>query len=121
MRFEDHGVSGGCWTGALQADSQPAGLCVVQRGKVVAQARLRDAGPGLWSVAADLPGAVIDRGAHGLLLVAGDPDQPGSVVLARLTLVAGAVAGDELLAEVAQLRAELDLLKREFRRLAAGG
>ena len=41
-------------------------------------------------------------------------------VLARLTLVAGAVAGDELLAEVAQLRAELDLLKREFRRLAAG-
>lgn len=120
MKFEDHGVSAGCWTGALQADRPPAGLCVVHRGKAVARARVQDAGPGVWSVAADLPGAVIDRGAHGLLLVAGDPDAPDAQVLARLTLVAGVVAGDELLAEVAQLRAELDLLKREFRRFAAG-
>lgn len=121
MTFEDHGVSAGCWTGALQAKAPPAGLCVVHRGKVVAQARLRNAGPGAWSVAADLPAEVIDRGVHGLLLVAGDPGAPGSQVLASLTLVAGTVAGADLLAEVAQLRAELDLLKREFRRLAAGG
>lgn len=92
MTFEDHGVAGGCWTGALRADRQP-----------------------------DPPGTVIDQGAHGLLLVAGEPGAPGSQVLARLTLVSGQVAGDELLAEVAHLRAELDLLKREFRRLAAGG
>ena len=113
MRFEDHGVSAGCWTGALQADRPPADLRVVHRGKVVAQAVLQDAGPRLWSVMADLPAEVIDRGAHGLLLMA------GNTVLARLTLIAGAVAGDDLLAEVAQLRAELDLLKREFRRFAA--
>ncbi|MFD2814100.1 hypothetical protein ACFSYD_05530 [Paracoccus aerius] len=42
-------------------------------------------------------------------------------MLASLTLVAGTVAGEELLAEVAQLRAELDLVKREFRRFASGG
>ena len=120
MTFEDHGVSAGCWTGALQADRRPDGLCVVHRGQAVAQARLRDAGPGAWSVAVDLPSEVIEGGAHGLLLVSGDPDAPGSQVLARLTLIAGTVAGDELLAEVAQLRAELDLLKREFRRFAAG-
>ncbi|WP_295042231.1 hypothetical protein [uncultured Paracoccus sp.] len=120
MKFEDHGVSAGCWTGALQADRQPGPVSVVHRGVAVAQARLRDAGPGVWAVAADLPGTVIDRGAHGLLLVAGEPGAAGSRVLARLMLVAGQVAGDDLLAEVAHLRAELDLLKREFRRLAAG-
>lgn len=121
MKFESHGVVAGCWNGALQAASPPAGLSVVRRGQVVATAALRDAGPGVWSVAADLPASVIDNGAHGLLLVAGDPDGPGSQVLGSLTLVAGAVAGDDLLAEVAQLRAELELLKREFRRFAAGG
>lgn len=119
MTFEDHGVTAGCWTGTLQADRQPAALWLVHRGAGVAQARLRAAGPKSWAVAVDLPGSVIDGGAHGLLLVAGDPGKPGAHVLARLTLIAGSVAGEELLAEVAQLRAELDLVKREFRRLAS--
>lgn len=115
MKFESHGVFAGCWTGALLADSPPGPLTVVHRGQAVATATLRDAGPGAWSVTADLPAHVIEEGTHSLLLVAGDK------VLARLTLVAGTAAGDDLLAEVAQLRAELDLLKREFRRFAAGG
>lgn len=115
MKFESHGVSGGCWNGALQAANPPAALSVLHRGEVVAEASLRDAGPGVWAVSVSLPPAVIDQGAHSLLLVAGDE------VLSSLALIAGTVAGDDLLAEVAQLRAELDLLKREFRRLAAGG
>ncbi|MFD2814099.1 hypothetical protein ACFSYD_05525 [Paracoccus aerius] len=65
MTFEDHGLSAGCWTGALQSDDPPAALCLVHRGKAVAQARLREAGPGTWSVAVDLPGSVIDRGCMG--------------------------------------------------------
>ncbi|MCZ0960459.1 hypothetical protein [Paracoccus benzoatiresistens] len=120
MKFESHGVSAGCWHGALQADSPPARLSVVHRGQVVAEAALRDAGPGIWSVAADLPAMVIDGGVHSLLLVAGDPESPASQVLGNLVLIAGAVASGDLLAEVAQLRAELDLLKREFRRFASG-
>ena len=115
MTFESHGVSAGCWTGTLQSDSPPAPLSVTHQGTVVTQATLREAGPGVWAVSADLPPSVIDNGVHSLLLLAGDS------VLASLTLVAGTVAGDDLLAEVAQLRAELDLLKREFRRLATGG
>ena len=119
MVFDCHGVSGGCWMGQLACDAPPDRLAVVHRGQVVAEARLAPAGEGAWSVAADLPGAVIDQGVHGLLLVAG-PGDAAAQVLGRLTLIAGTAAGDELLAEVAQLRAELDLLKREFRRLAAG-
>ena len=119
MKFESHGVMAGCWNGALHGAATPPELSVVHRGQVVATAALRDAGPGVWSV--DLPASVIDNGAHGLLLVAGDPESAASQVLGSLTLVAGTVAGDDLLAEVAQLRAELELLKREFRRFAAGG
>ena len=121
MKFESHGVVAGCWNGALQGAGTPPDLSVVHRGQIVAKAGLRDAGPGVWSVTADLPALVINNGVHGLLLVAGDPDSARSQVLGSLTLVAGTVAGDDLLAEVAQLRAELELLKREFRRFAAGG
>ena len=115
MKFESHGIFAGCWTGALTADRPPAALTVVHHGQAVATAALCDTGPGAWSVTADLPASVIEEGAHGLLLVAGDK------VLASLTLMAGTAAGNDLRAEVAQLRAELDLLKREFRRFAAGG
>jgi len=110
MTFESHGVSAGCWTGTLQSDRRPASLSVTHRGAVVVQAALREAGPGVWAVSADLPPSVIDNGVHSLLLLAGDS------VLASLTLVAGTVAGDDPLAEGAQLRAELELLTRAFRR-----
>ncbi|WP_347137669.1 hypothetical protein [Paracoccus sp. SSK6] len=121
MRFESHGVLAGCWNGTLQASGQPPRLSVVHRGQVVAEAALLDAGSGIWSVTAALPASVIDNGVHSLLLVGGDPGSPASQALGSLTLVAGTAAGGDLLAEVAQLRAELDLLKREFRRFAAGG
>ena len=121
MKFESHGVVAGCWNGALQGAGTPPDLSVVHRGQVVARAALRDVGPGVWSVRADLPATVIGNGVNGLLLVAGDPGSAGSQVLGGLTLVAGTVAGDDLLAEIAQLRAELEMLKREFRRFAAGG
>lgn len=119
MHFDSHGVAGGCWTGILRADAAPTSLRVIHRGQDVATASLRQAEPGLWTLAAALPPMVIDEGVHALLLVAGT-EGTDLRVLGSLTLIAGAVAGDDLLAEVALLRAELDLLKREFRRLGAG-
>ena len=46
---------------------------------------------------------------------------PGAPVLGRLDLRAGQPLAQDVLAEIALLRAELELMKREFRRLAAGG
>lgn len=121
MIFESHGVAGGCWRGRLVAPAPPERLSVIHLGKVVSRASLEDLGDGAWAVAAELPGLVIADGIHSLLLVAGDPGRTPAAVLGSLTLIGGSAAGDDLLAEVAQLRAELDLLKREFRRFAAGG
>jgi hypothetical protein len=60
-----------------------------------------------------IPAALIGDGVRSILvLVDGE-------VLGRITLLAGAPLEDDLLAEIGLLRAELDLLKRAFRRHCA--
>lgn len=125
MEFHSHGVSGGVWSGILQAVQAPARLCVLHEGEVVAEAAL-SAADGAWLVQAELPGRVIGNGVFSLLLVAaqggpGDPPGVAAQVLGRLDLRAGLPLSADLLAEIAQLRAELDMIKREFRRLAVEG
>lgn len=124
--FESFGVRGGVWSGRLSAAECPGRVCAVLMGEVVAEARLTPEGEGAWGVALDLPGALISDGIVSLILVADDaapgaPADPKSRHLGRLNLAAGRPLADDLLAELAELRAELELLKREFRRFAAGG
>lgn len=65
------------------------------------------------AVRLDLPLAVLSEGVQTVVFrVAGE-------VLATVTLVAGAPLDEDLRAEIALLRAELDLLKRAFRRHCA--
>ena len=71
-----------------------------------------------------LPGDAISDGAQTLLLVAddgaaGEATRPDSLTLARLPVIAGRALQDDLLAEITALRAELELVKRELRRLGA--
>lgn len=126
MEFHSHGVAGGIWSGLLEAAVPPARLCVLHEGEAVAEAALTGPGGGPWQVRAELPGGVICDGIHSLLLVAGqggagDAPGMGARVLGRLDLRAGRPLAGDLLAEIAQLRAEMDMLKREFRRLATEG
>jgi hypothetical protein len=69
--------------------------------------------PGHFSVRVPLPPAVLSEGVQTVLIRA------GGEVLARVTIVAGAPLEDDLRAEIGLLRAELDLLKRAFRRHCA--
>ncbi|MDP5306899.1 hypothetical protein [Paracoccus spongiarum] len=125
--FESHGVRGGVWTGWLDAPARPGRVCLVARGEPVAGAVLTDGAGGGWTLRVDLPAALISEGVTSLTLIADDAADPDAPVgpdaqrLARLTLAAGRVLDEDLAAEVAQIRAELDLLKREFRRLATAG
>lgn len=125
ISFDDHGVEAGVWSGSLTAPERPARVCVICRGEAVAEADLtRTDGPG-WAVRVPLPAALIGDGIASLILVADDSGQPGSPVgaasvrLARLSIAAGKVLDEDAAAEIAALRAELELLKREFRRFAA--
>lgn len=69
-----------------------------------------DATPGRWRVRLPIPREVIADGVQTLVISEGD------TALADITLVAGEVLADDIRAEVELLRAELDLLKRAFRR-----
>lgn len=123
MQFDSHGVSGGIWRGTLSG-ALPQRLCITHAGEIVAEARVSGPATGPWKIEADLPGSVISDGVHTLLLVAcaeGATPGPGAPVLGRLDLRAGQPFAEDVLAEIALLRAELDLMKREFRRLAAEG
>lgn len=126
MEFHSHGVKGGVWSGLLQASEAPVRLCVLHEGEVVAEAMTAVTAEGGWQVTAELPGRVIRDGVYSLLLVEaqggpGDPPGVTAQVLGRLDLRAGQALPVDLLAEIAQLRAEMDMIKREFRRLAAEG
>lgn len=68
---------------------------------------------GGFSVRVPIPASVIGDGVHTLLF------RLGGDVLGHVTIVAGVPVEDDLRAEISLLRAELDLLKRAFRRHVA--
>ena len=69
-------------------------------------------GPDGWHVEVPIPAEAISDGIHTFTLL----NQADGEKVANFTLVAGDVLEDDIVAEVALLRAELDLLKRAFRR-----
>ena len=69
--------------------------------------------PGSHAVRLPLPPAILSEGVQTVILRA------GGEVLHHLTLVVGVPLEEDIRAEVSLLRAELDLLKRAFRRHSA--
>ena len=65
-----------------------------------------------WTLSVPIPPEAIADGVHTLII----RDVPGDVKLGHITLLAGDVLGDDILAEMDLLRSELDMLKRAFRR-----
>lgn len=121
--FDNHGIRGGVWTGQLRDMPNPARVCVTCMGEVIAEAALADDGDGVHQVRVDLPGSLISDGVVTLVLVAdqggsGDPVGADAIHLHHQTLVTGKPLDQDLMADLSALRAEMELLKREFRRFA---
>ena len=123
--FESLGLKGGIWQGVLSRTDAPGRILLVHMAARVGEARVApDEAEGRWRISAALPLERLSDGVQTFLLVedggAGtEPLRPGGQQLASLTLVAGDLLEDDLRAELNLMRAELDLLKKEFRRLAA--
>lgn len=126
--FDNHGLRGGTWRGRLTGlDRAPARILLVQHAEVLAQGRLTADGEDAWLVEVDLPREVLSDGVQTLLLKADDgvdeeaeaaESRADGHLLARLPLMAGQPLDGDLTTEIATLRAELELVKRELRRLA---
>lgn len=106
----------GQWEGLLKARSETApapDIAVTLRdapvpGVVLTQTD-RD---GCWIVQVPVPREAVGDGVQTFLIL----DANSDTVLESFTLIAGEVLGDDIRAEVELLRAELDMLKRAFRR-----
>lgn len=109
-RFEN-----GLWQGHLQADAQP-GIEVRYLGEALNGVDLSPADTG-WTLTVPVPVTALSEGVHSFIVV----DTASTRKLADFTVIAGAPAADDLRAEVALLRAELDMLKRAFRRVCNSG
>lgn len=116
-RFEDFGVKAGIWSGRLHAETLSEKVLLTHLDRDVATAEVTPDGDGIWSVRVAVPPALLTDGVQTLLLV---EDSTPRHPLASLSLVCGHVLESDLRAELGLMRAELDLLKRELRRLAAG-
>lgn len=122
--FESLGLRSGIWQGVLRRDAAPGRLVLVHMGNRLAEAHATEEPGGGWRIAAAIPPERLSDGVQSFLLVEdqaaeGEAPQPGAQRLGSLTLIAGELLDDDLRAELTLMRAELELVKKELRRLAA--
>lgn len=111
-------LAGGLWEGILPArGSVPPRLNLRHRDALIAEAETVPGGAESesWLVRFVIPNEVLTDGVQTLVI----EDAETGMALAHETIVAGEVHDDDLRAEVNLLRAELDMLKRAFRRHCA--
>jgi len=109
-------LSEGIWEGLLAARSEaPPALLVRHDDRVVAEPETENTGRGGWLVRFRLP---VDRLSDGIQTFVIEDAETGDA-LAHETIIAGEVLDEDVRAEVSLLRAEIDMLKRAFRRHCA--
>lgn len=100
----------GDWCVGLEGPGRPR--IEVRLGEAQVAARLAPgAGAGQWTVRCELPARSLTLGAQVMVMLV------DGHLAAHLPVLCGADAGQDLRAEVALLRAELDLMKRMLRRM----
>lgn len=122
--WEDLGLRGGIWQGIWHDDRAPKRVSLVHLGERVGGAELVPLRAASWRVSARLPADLLTEGVTTMMLVADSGSGEAPIAadaerLAALPIIAGTVLDEDLRAEITLMRAEMDLLKREIRRLAA--
>ncbi|EIE51845.1 hypothetical protein AL036_08790 [Salipiger aestuarii] len=106
----------GLWQGLLVAESAGASpphiTVTVQDAPVRGVTVTATPDPGRWAVDVPVPVQAVGDGVHTFLILDGASGEK----LDSFTLIAGEAAGEDMRTEMALLRAELDMLKRAFRR-----
>lgn len=113
-RLVETRIRGGVWEGVLSGAAHAPDLRVMHLEKRIdgVQASPVTGRPGEWTVRVPIPVETLSDGVQTYLIV----DAATEARLAHFTVIAGVDADEDIRAEVDLLRAELDLLKRAFRR-----
>lgn len=108
------GLAAGVWRARLAGSAAPE-VQVTHRGVPVPGVTLAADGEGGWVLSVPVPAESLSDGVQTYVIT-----QAGSGVrLGGFSIAAGAVLEGDLRAEIELMRAELDMLKAAFRRLAA--
>lgn len=107
-----HGVWEGRITGAGETGARPDVRVTLMDRPVDTVTLTETDDAGIWDLKIPVPPHAIADGVQTFLIF----DAATDTKLGDFTLIAGEAAGDDLRAEVELLRAELDMLKRAFRR-----
>ncbi|MDC0737574.1 hypothetical protein N6L24_04740 [Cognatishimia sp. SS12] len=105
----------GMWEGIVTAETADADqpiLEVTHQDKPLEKIGLTERGEGHWNLRIPIPATLIADGVHTILI----RDQQAQQTLDTITIVAGEPLAEDIRAEMDLLRAELDMLKRAFRR-----
>lgn len=103
------------WEGHVTSDGEPQ-IDALYLGETLPDVELRQNDEG-WLLRVPVPLAALSDGVHSVII----RDLTTDRKLGDFTIIAGTPATDDLRAEIALLRAELDMLKRAFRRSNAPG
>lgn len=109
-------LHGGLWEGVVSSGNRAPELQLRHADEIVLAPDVEPAATGGWRVSFRLPVERITEGVQTFVI----EDVETGEALASETLIAGTDAANDLRAEVDLLRAELDMLKRAFRRHCAG-
>jgi hypothetical protein len=107
-------IRDGVWEGLLMGQAEQPTLQVLhQDAPINGMTVSAVAGqPGHWAVRVPIPAQTVSEGVQTFVI----RDQISSQTLAHFTVIASFDDTDDIRAEIGLLRAELDMLKRAFRR-----
>ena len=107
-------IRAGVWEGVLSGAVEPPVLDVLLLEQIlpgVSVTAVPDR-PGDWAVRVPVPSEALNEGVQTFVI----RDKATGQTLAHFTVITGVAMEDDMRAEVDLLRAELDMLKRVFRR-----
>ncbi len=107
-----NGLWEGRITGPKNTDARPDVRVTYLDQPVEGVELVQSDGAGVWNLTIPVPTHAVADGVQTFLII----DAASDTKLGDFTLIAGEAMADDLRAEVELLRAELDMLKRAFRR-----
>ena len=107
-------IAQGVWQGIITnvGDDKPQIEVTHQNENIEGINLTHNTDAGHWVLSFPIPANAIAEGVQTLIIC----DKAENVKIGHVTLMAGEVLGDDIRAEMDLLRAELDMLKRAFRR-----
>lgn len=118
LTLEGARIAAGCWRAELVApdrDEAPAIEVWHQEARLDGVSLAAPSAPGRWPVAVPIPASLLSDGVQTFVV----REVTTGATLGHFTIVTGVPLEDDIRAEIDLLRAELDMLKKAFRRHCA--